>query len=468
MPITDNDTTNRDYDLPHPSNDLADDVARLISALNAIDGDVATLFAGLALKAAAVHAHAIGDVTGLQAALDGKVGTGTAINMSLVTGLIDALAAKAALASPTFTGAPAGPNPSAGENSTRLATTQWVKAFGYLSSIPDLGVTAGKLAALAVIAGKIADGAVDQTSRLADGIVSPPKMSNAAALTILARAANSSGARDDLAAAANGQVLSRLSDTLAFNTLSALFDAVFGATQGRGLQRGASGWEAAVFDAALLSRIFQGVATPLDTQTFDANGTWANPAVGNFVLIEGWSGGQGGHRSTNAFVAQGGDGGNYARLLLPKASITANQSVVIGQGGLGRATSGIGLFGGSTSFGAILTIIGGGVLDTYTDPGSEIPYTISVPLPAAVSWAFGLSTANQAVQLFSQLTAAGVLSHAAGRGSTAGTPLVNSTSTYGGNGGVSGGAGVIPGGGGAGATTTSGAGARGRLIVRTF
>ena len=43
--------------------------------------------------------------------------------------------------------------------------------------ISDLGVGSGQLAADAVIAGKIADGAVDASSAIADGIVSEPKLS---------------------------------------------------------------------------------------------------------------------------------------------------------------------------------------------------------------------------------------------------------------------------------------------------
>ena len=43
--------------------------------------------------------------------------------------------------------------------------------------ISDLGVGSGQLAADAVIAGKIADGAVDASSALVDGIISEPKLS---------------------------------------------------------------------------------------------------------------------------------------------------------------------------------------------------------------------------------------------------------------------------------------------------
>jgi hypothetical protein len=62
------------------------------------------LDAGLATRAALSHAHAIGEVTGLQAALDGKVG----------------------LASPALTGTPTAPTAAADTNSTQLATTAFI------------------------------------------------------------------------------------------------------------------------------------------------------------------------------------------------------------------------------------------------------------------------------------------------------------------------------------------------------
>lgn len=58
------------------------------------------------------HSHAIADVTGLQTALD----------------------AKAALASPTFTGTPAAPTATAGANTTQLATTAFVTAAANLKA----------------------------------------------------------------------------------------------------------------------------------------------------------------------------------------------------------------------------------------------------------------------------------------------------------------------------------------------
>ena len=48
--------------------------------------------------------------------------------------MFDALALKAPLASPTFTGTPAAPTAATGDNSTTVATTAFVKAQSYLAS----------------------------------------------------------------------------------------------------------------------------------------------------------------------------------------------------------------------------------------------------------------------------------------------------------------------------------------------
>ncbi|MCZ8098845.1 MAG: hypothetical protein O9972_13090 [Burkholderiales bacterium] len=82
MPIIDEITENRSYPLPHPDNDLADDVLRLRDALSGIDLDVATAIAALAGKAATLHNHAISQITGLSDALDSKVDVGTAYSLN--------------------------------------------------------------------------------------------------------------------------------------------------------------------------------------------------------------------------------------------------------------------------------------------------------------------------------------------------------------------------------------------------
>jgi len=60
--------------------------------------------------------------------VDADVNASAAIAQSKVSGLVSALAAKANLASPTFTGTPAAPTAAAGTNTIQLATTAFVLA----------------------------------------------------------------------------------------------------------------------------------------------------------------------------------------------------------------------------------------------------------------------------------------------------------------------------------------------------
>ncbi len=89
-------------------------------------GDVTGLQAALDGKAASSHAHAIVDVTGLQTALDGKAASAHAHVVSDVTGLQTVLDGKASLASPSLTGTPTAPTAASGTNTTQLATTAFV------------------------------------------------------------------------------------------------------------------------------------------------------------------------------------------------------------------------------------------------------------------------------------------------------------------------------------------------------
>ena len=89
-------------------------------------GDVTGLQTALDGKAGSSHAHAIGDVTGLQTALDGKAASSHSHGISDVTGLQTALDGKAPLASPSLTGTPTAPTAANGTNTTQLATTAFV------------------------------------------------------------------------------------------------------------------------------------------------------------------------------------------------------------------------------------------------------------------------------------------------------------------------------------------------------
>lgn len=82
------------------------------------------------------HTHPISDITGLQAALDGKAALAHTHAIADTTGLQAALDAKAPLASPALTGVPTAPTAAGGTNTTQLATTAFVQAAlgSYLTS----------------------------------------------------------------------------------------------------------------------------------------------------------------------------------------------------------------------------------------------------------------------------------------------------------------------------------------------
>lgn len=82
---TSNTTPNRGYDEPHAGNQLKDDVERLIAAIRAVDGDMATA--------------------------------------------LQSLSERAPINDPSFTGAPEAPTPDGDDDSNRLATTAFVKAL---------------------------------------------------------------------------------------------------------------------------------------------------------------------------------------------------------------------------------------------------------------------------------------------------------------------------------------------------
>lgn len=82
-------TANRGYQLPSPANFLDEDVLRLISALQAIDADVASILTSLIGKAAAAHGHVINDVAGLQQALDGKQAVGVSGSLGSLSDVSD-------------------------------------------------------------------------------------------------------------------------------------------------------------------------------------------------------------------------------------------------------------------------------------------------------------------------------------------------------------------------------------------
>lgn len=168
MPVNDT-TATRAYQKPNASNLLSDDVGRLRTALESIDADVAALLLTKAALASPTF-------TGTPAAPTAAGGTNTtqiattAFVAAAIATLIDsapnalntldelaaalgddanfaatmtnALALKAALASPEFTGLPKAPTAAVDTSTTQLATTAFVIGQGYLKAAAAAGLYA--------------------------------------------------------------------------------------------------------------------------------------------------------------------------------------------------------------------------------------------------------------------------------------------------------------------------------------
>lgn len=100
----------------------------------------------------------------------------------------------------------------------------------------------------------------------------------------------------------------------------------------------------------------------LKRQIFTTNGTWNRPAkmAGNTVFLTGIGGGSSG-RASNSRVATifGGDGGQYVIQVPVDIGSSTSVSVTIGVGGASSAINAAPNHGSPTSFGTLLTLLGG-------------------------------------------------------------------------------------------------------------
>lgn len=191
---------------------------------------------------------------------------------------------------------------------------------------------------------------------------------------------------------------------------------------------------------------------------FTASGTWTKPAGlpdDTLVFVEAWGGGQSGARHNSLPENRtGGSGGDYTSGWFRAADLPATMAVAIGAGGAALTTNGNGNVGGATTFGALLSVPGGGVTN-----------------PSPVSNRGGAGGAGATGSGAGGVGGSALRAGAGGGGASGSAVRQGGLSQFGGNGGAAvlggtAGSGQAPGGGGgASGTGTSGAGARGELRV---
>jgi hypothetical protein len=117
---------------------------------------------------------------------------------------------------------------------------------------------------------------------------------------------------------------------------------------------------AAAAASAAVAAAYRG---PSSVQVFTSSGTYTPPLglIEAQIMVKG--GGSSGASSTSAGNGGGGGEGEECWKLATAATIGASQAVTIGAGGTSVTanTSADGVAGGTTSFGAIVTAVGGGV-----------------------------------------------------------------------------------------------------------
>jgi len=235
-------------------------------------------------------------------------------------------------------------------------------------------------------------------------------------------------------------------------------------------------WKDGYFAGTITAGAFSGDGSALtgtggasDFQEFTSSGTYTKPSGVNYIFVEAIGGGGSGAKGNfDGDGAQGGGGGAYVSQIFRASDVGSTETVTIGAGGASTTSSGSGNDGGTTSFGSLVTALGGegGLKNAGTGRGN--PYDPSNTSNVdVVSYAGrgGLANGHGGKTIY-------------GGGGGAGAKTLNrdgGASVFGGDGGASfsdgtnGVAGTAPGGGGGAADTgNGGAGAAGRIRVSAW
>lgn len=246
----------------------------------------------------------------------------------------------------------------------------------------------------------------------------------------------------------------------------------------------------------------------LNTQTFNASGTWSKSGISGspkFVIVRAWGGGGSGRRQGGG-NASGGGGGAFHEAVFSYDLLASTVSATVGAGGAARSGSNQdGATGGTSSFSSLSAPGGVGGAGTAGGAGGNLSGDITAVqgrarLATTYMWDSTTATGSISATIIGNSTPTILREDGAAGGNGAATPLVGGNATYGGAGGggatsnsaaaggtstyggaggagngvASGtaGSGSAPGGGGGGAggsgSPISGAGGTGRVIVYTI
>jgi hypothetical protein len=214
-----------------------------------------------------------------------------------------------------------------------------------------------------------------------------------------------------------------------------------------------------------------------DYQEFLTSGTWTKPAGVNFVYVESIAAGGGGANHTAGTNVGGASGGEYVASIFEASSLSATETITIGAAGAGAADGVVadGSVGGDSSFGSLLTAIGGnpGVIGQLyaTIPRSALAETTDTALISIPSTQAGYGGIGNTLGAGGNTIYGG----AGGGGATSGNSSAGGTSEFGGDGGAGNtvvdtkaGNGSVPGGGGGGSSDDGGGGDAGAGRIRVW
>jgi len=386
-------------------------------------GDSSTRLATTAFVGAATSALTIPGPSSATPAMDGTGAAGSATTYSRGDHVHPTDTTRAPLASPIFTGSPAAPTPTAGDSSTKLATTAFVA-----------GAVPAASSATPLMDGTAAAGSSTSWSR--GDHVHPIDTSRAP----LASPVFTGDPQAPTAAPGDN-------DTSIATT--------------------------AFVHAAVAAGVSSTGSPILNVQIFASSGTYTPTAGCAGAILECVGGGGGGASIVGGtgtiYGCAGGGSGGYSRKVVTAATIGASQAVTIGAGGNGGSGNTAGTGGGATSVGSLCVANGGlrGGLGTtanmsfYTSAGAGGSTTGAVGDVTIAGNPGGMGDYSQAA---STITAGVGGASYFGGGGVPGNQAAGATN-------VAGGAGSV-GGGGAGAlinatsgTAAGGAGGSGFVVI---